>query len=645
MNSVIKRFLVFATIIITGLAVSSCKQKEYQEMKVYPAPREITAAQGSDCFLVLQVEIPGRSHIYGNPKGPGTGKPTEVTVQSPAGIAVGTPRFLQPEKFYFLGDSQFTWGYSGETRIFVPFTVREAATPGPVTLAVTFDSLMCTEGAGGAGSCVPKIFHFDVPLLVVKKGSTACGHDESILSEYALSKAPVDGEKNSSAGTIGAVQDPSSAALEGLKFSPRYIEKGITGLVQAILFGLIAGIILNFMPCVLPVVSLKVMNFVQHANESRKKLLILGLFFAFGILASFALLASLAAFFGYAWGGLFQHRMFLVVMTGIVFAFALSLFGVFSINTPFFVGRSVKDRGNPYIDAFVKGLLATLLATPCSGPFLGGTLAWTLSQPPAAIIAVFMSIGTGMAFPYVLLTALPKLLKYIPKPGEWLHVFEQAMGFLLMFTVIYLAGILSQDSVLPMVAFLGFIAIGLWQYGRYGSLHRVALTRALSTVAMAIIIVAGYFISFHYLYVKSETPGITGHSFSVERMIRNRDSGRISVIDFTAEWCPNCKLVESMTLRDRNVVSSLREGDVDFMVADITTKHPAAECLMAQFRSQSIPLLAVIPPGPSFGEPVILRDIYSVDDVLAALKMARLHDGRRGQAEYQLEVPDSLIQK
>jgi thiol:disulfide interchange protein len=638
-----KRILTLLLILIASL--SACKQKEYREMKVYPVPREISAAQGTDCFLVLQVEIPAKSHIYGNPKGPGTGKPTEVSVTAPAGIMFGTPRFLPPEKFYFLGDKQYTWAYSGDTRIFIPFMVRETAVPGQAHIAIAFDSLMCTEGAGGFGSCVPKLFRFDATILVVKKGSTACDRDASFLSEYATSRAPADGEKAVTAGTGEAVKEPSPAALDGLKFSPRYIEKGITGLVQAILFGLIAGIILNFMPCVLPVVSLKVMNFVQHANESRKKLLILGLFFSSGILASFALLASLAAFFGYAWGGLFQHRMFLVVMTGIVFAFALSLFGVFSINTPFFFGRSMKDRGNPYIDAFVKGLLATLLATPCSGPFLGGTLAWTLSQPPAAIIAVFMSIGTGMALPYLLLTALPGLLKYIPKPGEWLHVFEQAMGFLLVFTVIYLVGIFSQDSVLPMVAFLGFIAIGLWQYGRYGSLHRAALTRALSSVALAVIIVAGYFISFHYLYTRSETPGITGQSFNVERMLRNRDSGRISVIDFTAEWCPNCKLVESLTLRDYTVVSAFREGDVDFMIADITTKHPAAESLMAQFRSQSIPLLAVIPPGASFGEPVILRDIYSVDDVLSALKLARRHDVKRGRAEYQIDMPGSVLNK
>lgn len=621
-NINLKRYLLIISIIL-AFAVTACKQKEYSEMKVYPVPMMITAAQGEECFLTLQVEIPVNSHIYGNPKGPGIGKPTEVSVKAPEGIVVGKARFLSAEKFYFMGEEEYTWGFSGETRIFIPFTVLETMPPGPVKASVTFDSLMCTEGTGGFGSCVPKVFRFDANIQVVEKGEAACAHDARIISEYRESFAPpssgdaVIGERSGDTGV------KTVTGLEDLKFSPRFIEKGISGMLQAILFGLIAGIILNFMPCVLPVVSLKVMNFVQHANESRKKLLLLGLFFSAGILSSFAVLASLAAFFGYAWGGLFQHRLFLIVMTGIVFAFALSLFGVFSINVPFFVNRSVKERGNPYIDAFVKGLLATLLATPCSGPFLGGTLAWTLAQPPAAIFIVFMSIGIGMALPYVIFTAIPKLLKYIPKPGEWLIVFEQIMGFLLVFTVIYLVGIFDRDSVLPMTAYLGFIAIGFWQYGMYGSLQRGALTRVISFILLAMIIVSGYFISFHYLYSESETSEIKGQRFSVERLLRNRDSGAISVINFTADWCPNCRLVENITLKDEKVARVLGEGNIDFMIADITTKNDAAEYLMSQLRSQSIPLLAIIPPGSSFTKPVVLRDIYSVRDVLTALEIAR----------------------
>ena len=638
-----KRYLLF--LIILASVFNACKQKEYHEMKVYPVPREITATQGEECFLVLQVEIPVNSHIYGNPKGPGTGKATEVTVKVSKGIEVGAARFMSPEKFYFIGEEEYTWGYSGDTRIFVPFTVRESMTPGPVTVFVTFDSLLCTEGAGGYGSCVPKLFRFNATIMIVETGGAACAHDEGLVSEYqesVASPASVGGDNAKPGGDTGENTVPG---LEGLKFSPRFIEKGITGLLQAILFGLIAGIILNFMPCVLPVVSLKVMNFVQHAGESRKKLLLLGLFFSGGILVSFAVLAALAAFFGYAWGGLFQQRVFLVVMTGIVFAFALSLFGVFSINTPFFVNRSVKGRGNPFIDAFLKGLLATLLATPCSGPFLGGILAWTLSQPPAAIFVVFMSIGTGMALPYVILTAIPKLMKYIPKPGEWLIVFEQIMGFMLIFTVIYLVGIFRLDSIHPMIAFLGFIAVGFWQYGRYGSLHRSALMRGISSVLLAVIIVSGYFISFHYLYSESNKAEIKGQIFSVGRLLRNRDSGKISVIDFTADWCPNCRLVESLTLKDDRVARVLRKGDVDFMIADITVKNPAAEYLMKQLRSQSIPLLAIIPHGQSFAKPFVLRDIYSVKDVLNALSMARGDRKQRTPVRYQMDTPDTLLKK
>jgi thiol:disulfide interchange protein DsbD len=424
----------------------------------------------------------------------------------------------------------------------------------------------------------------------------------------------------------------------GFRFSPRYIESGVTGIVQAVLFGIIAGFLLNLMPCVLPVVSLKVMSFVKHADKKRKELVFLGVFFSLGILTSFAVLASLAAFFGYKWGGLFQHRLFLVSMTGIVFALALSLFGVFSINAPAFAGKALKEKENYYLDAYVKGLLATLLATPCSGPFLGGTLAWTLSQRPAVIFIVFMCIGFGMALPYIILTINPKFLKYIPKPGEWIKTFEQIMAFLLIFTVIYLLGIFDTSSLLPMIAFIGFLAVGFWQYGRYGAIYQSIATRTVSSIILILIIITGYFVSFHYLYSEKKITNISAHDFSVQRLLENKDTGRISVIEFTAGWCPNCRLVEKITLHTDKITTALRDSSIDFMVADITGSNPAAEKLMLLFRSQSIPLLAIVPPGESFNRPVILRDIYSEHDVLKAIEMAREGIKRNNVFEYKIEI-------
>ena len=625
-------------LVVITIMLYSCSRNEYREMKVYPVQKETAAALGSESFIALQVELPERSHIYGNPKGPGIGKPTEVAVEAPKGIIFSGARFLEPQKYYFPGEKEYTWGYEHETRIFLPFRVSGDAVPGVSDVGVVFDSLLCTDPAKGQGSsyCVPKIFRFKCQVRVLPEGSAGTVYSRVILDEYRASSAA---GKDATAEKVQAVipDDTTSALPDELSFSPRFFEKGISGLLQAIIFGIIAGMLLNFMPCVLPVVSLKVMGFIQHAGKSRRELFLLGIVFSLGILASFAVLAALAAFFGYKWGGLFQHRLFLVVMTGVVFALSLSLFGVYTITVPSFAGKAVSGKAHPYGDAFMKGLFATLLATPCSGPFLGGTLAWTLSQSPGIIFLVFLCIGFGMSLPYIILTINPKLLKFIPKPGEWLVTFEKVMAFFLVFTVIYLVGILDEASAVPMITLLGFIALGFWQYGRYGSVTQTAVTRILSTIALVGMLVGGYFISFEYLYREKKVAAITKNDFSAGRLIANRDSGKISVIEFTADWCPNCRLVEKVTLQSEKVAGALNDPAVDFMVADITGKNPDAERMMRLFKSQAIPLLAIVPPGNDFSRPIILRDIYSERDVMKALNTARTGNEKK-DFRYQVDI-------
>jgi thiol:disulfide interchange protein len=625
-----------AILFILSFTLLSCNKKEYQEMNVYPMQKEAVAAQGSDSFIVVQVEIPRRSHIYGNPKGPGIGKPTELSVTASKDIVFGKARYQKPKKYFFPGEKDFVWGYEHDTRIFLPFKVSEKAVTGSHEITVIFDSLLCSDaGSDGESFCVPKIFNFKSSIRVLPKGMAGTLYGQVILEEYGNSSEPEQDISNIQRNGNGTAAIQTSLPSD-LKFSPRYIERTVTGLFQAVLFGIIAGLLLNFMPCVLPVVSLKVMGFIQHAGKSRKDLFLLGLIFSLGIITSFTVLAALAAFFGYQWGGLFQYRAFLVAMTGIVFALALSLFGVYTINIPSFAGRTAHHEGNHYGDAFLKGLLATLLATPCSGPFLGGTLAWTLTQSPGVVFLIFICIGAGMALPYMILTINPVFLKYIPKPGEWLVTFEKVMAFFLVFTVVYLIGVLDNASTMPMIAFLGFIALGFWQYGIYGSPVQAPWKRLTSIIALIGIIVTGYLVSFEYLYsTKKESP-LSKNQFSVERFLGNRDSAKISVIEFTADWCPNCKLVDKATLQSDRVVSALRAPSVDFMVADITGKNGSAERLMQLFKSQAIPLLAIVPPGEGFSRPIILRDIYSEEDVLKALHTAR--GDKEKTFKYQIDI-------
>jgi thiol:disulfide interchange protein DsbD len=412
-----------------------------------------------------------------------------------------------------------------------------------------------------------------------------------------------------------------SGIFESIEFNPQYPEGDITGLFKAVIFGLIAGFILNFMPCVLPVVSLKIMSFVMNAGENRRVIVTQGVLFSAGIIVSFLILASLAAFSGHQWGTLFQDRLFLIFMTSFIFAMALSLFGVFTFNIPFMAGRAVSRTRGIYADAFIKGIVATLLATPCSGPFLGGTLAWTLTRPPEVIFVIFLSVGVGMALPYMLLALNPSLLRFLPKPGAWMNNFEKAMGFLLMFTVVYLLGILDDSGRMGLILFLLFLSAGLWQFGEFGSVISARWKRVVSFIILLIIAAAGYGLSFNYFY-KDKILSYEKIDFNGERILQNRDKGIITVLEYTADWCPNCSLVEKLALQRDEVQKLFERDDVEFMVADLTLKNSQAESLMAKLGSKSIPLLAVFPPGSGFTSPLCLRDIYSEEDVISAVKTA-----------------------
>lgn len=623
-------FLIYALFVF--FILSGCGEKKFTEFRVYPEHKELDIARGEKLFITLDIEIPEKGHIYGNPKGPGTGKPTVVKIEAGSDFIAGDVKYLKPEKFYSAGETQFNYGYSGSTKIFADITAKNNSKTGSNKIKIKIEALLCDDK-----SCVPKNVEIEYIVNIREKKSESSRFSDTLTALYKSSRTPEElgsgkkvlsaAEKIKPAEILSEKQDTTINILKKEEFKPVYLESGITSFIQAIIFGIIAGFILNFMPCVLPVVSLKILGFVRNAGENRSKLRMQGISFAAGIMLSFAILAVLAAYFGYSWGALFQNTIFIVVMASIVFAFALSLFEVFTINPPSFRSRPQTEVKNSYLDAFGKGLFATLLATPCSGPFLGGTLAWALSQHPAVVFAIFISIGAGMSLPYILLTFNPGLVRFIPKPGSWTKNFENIMGFLLLFTVVYLLGIIESDLVLPMVCFLGFISAALWQFGKWGAVFNVRRTRLISLAAMIFIISFGYMVSFHYLYKKNEAAYADSAKFSLSELYSARDSGKISVVKFTADWCPNCRLVEKTSLGTPKVAELLSKSSVKFLTADITKKNQEAEELLKALGSRSIPFLAVFPASEDFNSPVCLRDIYSESDVIKAIEMAQKKEG------------------
>jgi len=613
-NRITVSIIIFSLFHLLALYAES---SHLNELIAYSTTGEITAEPGKISAAVIAIEIPEGSYIYANPKGKGIGKATEVNIGKTGFMESWSVRYPGGEDYHAKGDADTVRIYKKSARIPVLFKVRSSILPGNYFFKAEISILMCTSEA-----CIPveKSVGF---FVKVKSGI----HNVSpvlmnSIGEYlSLKKNDLSGsEKNISRNSTEVISAESGIPDE-ITFTPRYPEGEITGLFQAILFGLIAGFLLNFMPCVLPVVSLKIMSFVLNAGEKRKVIALQGILFSSGILASFIVFAALAAFSGHKWGGLFQDRIFIIAMASFIFAMALSLFGVFTLNAPSSAGRAVSKTRNIYTDAFIKGGVATLLATPCSGPFLGGTLAWTLTRPPEIIFIIFLSVGTGMALPYLILALNPSFIRILPKPGVWMNHFETAMGFLLMFTVVYLLAILDNSAKMGLILFLLFMSIGLWQYGRFGSIDKENWKRRVSFVILIMIAAAGYWLSFSYVFngkvYQHERVG-----FSAERILKNRDNGIITVVEFTAEWCPNCSLVEKLALEKDTVQKVFARDDVEFMIADITRKNPQAENLMNRLGSKSIPLLAILPPGEGFSSPYCLRDIYSAEDVVSNVKEA-----------------------
>ena len=611
-------FFVFFAILFYSLLAFG------EDIAIYPDSSEIKAFPGKATAFFMNIIIPDGYYIYANPKGPGIGAPTELVPFLPFKTEYLEIRYPEGKEYLSPGDTDHVYIYKRNVRIGVAFIPSKDLKGTGKVVKVHFKALMC-----GYGACLP--IEKDVALSVnfLPKFMESEFSSKEALDEFLSLREGVPVVAKPESKKI-VEKETNIAKLREFKFQPVCPERGIRGLIEAILLGIIAGFILNFMPCVLPVVSLKILAFVENAHKSRKKIFMQGLLFSSGIIVSFLGLASLAAFWGYKWGELFQNKYFIVFMTAFVFALALSLFNVYIINAPSFAGKLFSQKRNIYPDAFVKGVIATLLATPCSGPLLGGTLAWASQRPPLEIFAVFIAIGFGMALPYVFLTAYPTLTRYIPKPGQWTVVFEEIMGFFLMLTSVYLIWIADNSFRMNLILFLFFVALAFWQYGKFGGIDKSRRARVISEILLILILAGGFFVSFKIIGVKKELV-LEKTPFSTERLLSNKDKGIISVVSFTADWCPNCKFVEKTVLQDERIARLLSMPEVDFMIADITLYNPEADVLLKSFGANSIPFLAIIPPGSAFLKPACLRDIYSKTSVIEAIEYAEKFVKKKGR--------------
>ena len=622
-------FLLFLGAVVPSLASAQGQRDGALPVTVTTETHPSALSPGQEAWVAVTIVLAPNWHIYGNPKGPGPGLPTSLEVVSlPEGVRASPARFLPAEKVREteFGPDEWVWAYRKTTTIYLPLSTPRSLTPGRHPVHLRLKLLLCTETL-----CLPHQAEVTASLKVSALPSGAGVLSPTLVE--ALRRTHPGEEK--AAGSPGIAESrkgvdsgqPAPGHLAELpNLSPRPIHRAmeVDSLVKAVIFAFIAGLVLNVMPCVLPVVSLKILSFVQDSQGSRRRAAFMGFNFAAGIITVFLILAALAGFAGYGWGELFQKQAFILGMIVVLFAMAMSLFDLFHLPVPrVAVKADAAAAGQGYVGCFSRGMLATFLATPCSGPLLGGAMAWTLRQSPPLIFVIFAFMGLGMAAPYIILAISPTALRWLPRPGPWLIHFERLMGFALLATVVYLLTILPGEMRVWVVLFCLFLGLGLYIWGQMTTLSDSTRRRVMVRLVALLVIFVGWWLSLRVFppmtQPESPTPrdDLSWQPYTPEKLLAAAGAQRWVVVDFTADWCPNCVLVERATLQDQRVRQTFQDRNALLLKADLTRDNPPAKRLLERMGSRSIPFLAIFPPGERFWHPFFLRDIYRADDVLS----------------------------
>ena len=386
-----------------------------------------------------------------------------------------------------------------------------------------------------------------------------------------------------------------------------------------LLFALLGGLLLNLMPCVFPVLSIKAMSVVKMTTRSARETRQMGWAYTLGILASFWALVGTLIFLRSAgqqigWGFQLQSPAFVFGLACVLFAFGLNLLGMFEISGRFIgVGSGLANRSG-FVGSFFTGVLATVVATPCSAPFMGSAVGFALSQPPLTIFLIFSALGFGLAAPYLLICYIPAIGRLLPRPGAWMATFQQLMGFLVFATILWLAWVLSlQVSASGLVLLLcAFLAIGFaaWMHHRLRSLAWIAPLLGLAVVvALAASLRPATGAGPSASAPSSSTASISTatrpedptqlqwEAFSPAAVRRYQTQGRPVFVDFTAAWCVSCQFNEALVFRSEEVKAKLKSLNVALLKGDWTNQDPVITETLHAFGRDGVPFYLIYPKG------------------------------------------------
>ena len=465
-------------------------------------------------------------------------------------------------------------------------------------------------------------------LIQEKKGGAKEALEATVPIESAKGAAPVGAVKT------GPAAKDEGTGLPAIKPS----------LFTMLWFAFVGGLILNVMPCVLTVIALKILGFMNQSGEEPKRVRQLGFIYGLGVIASFLVLAGLVigvkqAGGAASWGMQFQNPKFLVVMTILVSLVALNLFGLFEVTLG---GSAMGAAGNlaskeGKAGAFFNGVLATALATPCTAPFLGVALGFALAQSAPIIVLMFVTVGLGLATPYVVLCVQPAWLRYLPKPGAWMEKFKNAMGFPMLATAVWLFTLAARKfgsgANLWLGLFLVLLAFGVWIWGEF--VQKGRKRRGLAMAFAVVPILAGYFMilegQLHWRTpARPESAGraalyrpgeIEWQPWSKAAVDEARAKGFPVLVDFTADWCWTCQANKKTSLEIDSVRQKLKDIKAVALLGDYTDEDPVMTAEFQRYKRAGVPLVLVYPANPQ-AEAIVLPELLRPSIVLEALEKA-----------------------
>ena len=598
-----------ATIVcILSTIVASASAQEFNMNAMEPPEASMRYSEGAlseNSDITIDIVIPDNWHVNANVAADEFLKPSSIEIAA-RGIEFGEPKWPEPIKEYNEVLEFENLVFKGHFQIKIPV---KAVADGydSLTTNATFHYQACDNSI-----CLAPA---SVNIRIGKKAGIGNGL-----------------KKNDEGADAGEVGTSGRNDFEG--------REGTASAALLLFFAFVGGIILNLMPCVLPVLSLKLFSLIKQAGESRGRLVALGIATAAGILVSFWALAGIVGAIkagggAAGWGMQFQSPGFIAFMVVILTAFAMSFFGMFEVWLPGSATTKMDAAGHKagLVGAFFTGALLVLLSTPCSAPFLGTAMGFAFTASTPVLFLFFTAAGLGLALPYLLVCAFPAVLKVFPKPGKWMVILQKVMGVLLLATVAWLLWIVNEQAGgMGVALFAGFILATAFFSFCIGKFAPPGSSFAYEVRLLVIGAIAFAFTWFTWSapqYEKILNERFEArmaqqvledgwYRYSPEAIAEFAKAGKTIFIDATADWCLTCKANEAAVLSDKELLQKLDSAGVVRMKADWTRETPEVNELLYSMGKSGVPAYAIYPKGDK-AQQVVLPELLTSNLILEAI--------------------------